>query len=863
MTRNSKSQIPNPQSTSLPVSCILQRAAVRTISEKIVQPIEETKTLDESHFLHDFSAVPAYTAAASIIQPKLKIGVVGDKYEQEADQLARQMVSQINAPEGETVQREEMPEEEDEKLQMKPMLQRQVAGDAMAATPELETSIQKARGSGQPLARNIRKPMENAFGADFSSVKVHTDAQSDQLNQLMQAKAFTTKQNIFFRQGEYNPESQSGKELIAHELTHVLQQGSAVVRREQANDEITSLAGKNSQTASMAISAQHHENKIQRTVHERYERQWDYAIEQEILTPGEVKLLRQKVEPLKGKEDQEILEVVSLSNKLTKKFKDKDAKRKRQALIWLKLYPNLDIIAAKREKEKLTNIADDKIQLSRQLPAHLPESQLEFLSNPKRVDGFLKYVAKLPEDIKTPKVTQKTIDVYKASVKFNDGTKFNRKDAINYVESILKPALDDPAVDHLIKGYAQQLSLQTLRDTLQNEETFEKQGKKAISNVAGKFHFHIVSAYGAYNNWLKATPEGRKEARELSQQVKIDKFSNTSPRQQANFEELKKKIAAKSDNFRKQAKIKLRDADVKEGDLDSTLDNLIKYIREAPTTINFGGQSQLSLKERQDATRDKIELYEGMPGYTTLWAAPQETFDQGYIGKRNQVEKEVFGFDDDPYSSAQEADRPRYAAANLGSVAKGASPYYGTSYLVLNESVKDRATYSQKDTFSGITNLGTKDYLEGIIAEMTPDKIKQILAMMSKEKGSRELAQNEHIELHIHGPVDWQKDVAKIVIDQSVVEKDSALDERIRKFASQNKIIVEYYNSRNWNDIASQDLKEAHRLHSPKPLQKTEMTVSGSDKSAPKTKVPVTLNPEKKAMFLTELNEKLAKKHPY
>lgn len=71
--------------------------------------------------------------------------------------------------------------------------------------------------------------MEQAFGADFSGVKVHTDTQADQLNQSIQAKAFTIGQDVFFRSGTYEPGSHGGQELLAHELTHVVQQsGSAV-----------------------------------------------------------------------------------------------------------------------------------------------------------------------------------------------------------------------------------------------------------------------------------------------------------------------------------------------------------------------------------------------------------------------------------------------------------------------------------------------------------------------------------------------------------------------------------------------------------------------------------------------------------
>lgn len=181
------------------------------------------------------------------IMPKLTIGAVGDKYEQEADAVAAQVVQQINSPAPtQNVQREENTSpnalrlkplnkliqrmgEEEEELQAKPMVQLQGLSAGGTATPELEESIQQQRGKGESLSDSIRQPMEQAFGADFSGVKVHTDSQSNQLNQSIQAKAFTTGQDIFFRQGAYAPSSQVGQELLAHELTHVVQQnGNAV-----------------------------------------------------------------------------------------------------------------------------------------------------------------------------------------------------------------------------------------------------------------------------------------------------------------------------------------------------------------------------------------------------------------------------------------------------------------------------------------------------------------------------------------------------------------------------------------------------------------------------------------------------------
>ncbi|WP_414553463.1 DUF4157 domain-containing protein, partial [Anabaena sp. CCY 0017] len=131
-------------------------------------------------------------------------------------------------PEITSLQRQEEPEEE---LQAKSILQRQEAIGGGEASTDLDTAINSARGSGQEMADNIRQPMEQAFGADFSGVKVHTDGQSDQLNQSIQARAFTTGQDVFFRQGEYNPGSRGGQELLAHELTHVVQQNGVTVQR--------------------------------------------------------------------------------------------------------------------------------------------------------------------------------------------------------------------------------------------------------------------------------------------------------------------------------------------------------------------------------------------------------------------------------------------------------------------------------------------------------------------------------------------------------------------------------------------------------------------------------------------------------
>jgi len=89
----------------------------------------------------------------------------------------------------------------------------------------LAERIEAKRGGGAPLAGETRAHMEGALGADFGGVRVHADAEADQLNQGVSAVAFTTGQDIFFRAGAYAPGSPGGDHLLAHELAHVAQQG--------------------------------------------------------------------------------------------------------------------------------------------------------------------------------------------------------------------------------------------------------------------------------------------------------------------------------------------------------------------------------------------------------------------------------------------------------------------------------------------------------------------------------------------------------------------------------------------------------------------------------------------------------------
>ncbi|MEL6813162.1 MAG: DUF4157 domain-containing protein, partial [Bacteroidota bacterium] len=102
--------------------------------------------------------------------------------------------------------------------------------------PKKESSLQTSSGTGQKLDISAQNMMEDRMGADFSEVKVHTDSNAVEMNRQLGAKAFTHGAHIYFNQGEYNPGSQEGKHLLAHELTHVVQQRSLGKRIQRKED---------------------------------------------------------------------------------------------------------------------------------------------------------------------------------------------------------------------------------------------------------------------------------------------------------------------------------------------------------------------------------------------------------------------------------------------------------------------------------------------------------------------------------------------------------------------------------------------------------------------------------------------------
>jgi hypothetical protein len=109
------------------------------------------------------------------------------------------------------------------------LLAQRSADGAYELDDETAGRINRARGGGHALDETVQSHMGEAMGQDFSDVRVHTSGEADQLNRQLNAKAFTTGQDLFFRAGEYSPRSSGGQELLAHELSHVVQQHSGQV----------------------------------------------------------------------------------------------------------------------------------------------------------------------------------------------------------------------------------------------------------------------------------------------------------------------------------------------------------------------------------------------------------------------------------------------------------------------------------------------------------------------------------------------------------------------------------------------------------------------------------------------------------
>jgi len=224
-------------------------------------------------------------AVNRFLQAKFKVGPPNDIYEKEADQVADKVMKMPHPVSRAPMQRQDEKEDEaqtkplsdtitpvirqktedeekeaqtklliqreaeekEEQDQAKPLLQRQAGeGSGGQVSSGLENRLSASKGGGQSMSSDTRSFMEPRFGADFSDVRIHTGSDAAEMNKDINAQAFTTGKDIYFGSGNYNTDTSGGKRLLAHELTHVVQQGSAVQRKKlvnQSSPEVIQRAG--------------------------------------------------------------------------------------------------------------------------------------------------------------------------------------------------------------------------------------------------------------------------------------------------------------------------------------------------------------------------------------------------------------------------------------------------------------------------------------------------------------------------------------------------------------------------------------------------------------------------------------------
>ena len=162
------------------------------------------------------------------IQKKLSVGSANDSYEVEADTMANKVMrmsepSHQNVKQtGALVQRKCAACEQEEKIQMKPLaesitplIQRSSTESGGVAPNHVESQINSSRGGGSSLDNRTKNFMETRFGTDFSNVKIHTGSQAVQMSRELNAQAFTVGNDIYFNEGKYSPNSDSGEAFVS------------------------------------------------------------------------------------------------------------------------------------------------------------------------------------------------------------------------------------------------------------------------------------------------------------------------------------------------------------------------------------------------------------------------------------------------------------------------------------------------------------------------------------------------------------------------------------------------------------------------------------------------------------------------
>ena len=185
-------------------------------------------TTTSTRFLHNFSQIPVYPKTGANTQAKLSIGQSNDFLEQEANRISDRVMRMPEPQMQRTCDcggvcpscQVKQQRSEHDRVGTKSVDGRSAS---QGTAPPIVSEVQGS--SGQPLDAQTRAFMEPRFGHDFSRVRIHTDAPAAEAARAVNALAFTMGDDVVFAAGQYDPGTREGKSLLAHELTHVVQQG--------------------------------------------------------------------------------------------------------------------------------------------------------------------------------------------------------------------------------------------------------------------------------------------------------------------------------------------------------------------------------------------------------------------------------------------------------------------------------------------------------------------------------------------------------------------------------------------------------------------------------------------------------------
>ncbi|MEZ4858744.1 MAG: DUF4157 domain-containing protein [Flavobacteriaceae bacterium] len=204
-------------------------------------PFEEVQQKEEEDVVQEkcdaCEAEEKVQTKKAIAFPALPEGVTDQ--EKEDPQAAQQgeeatQTEELPSPEAQNGEAQEgkqvndlPPPKKEEKEEKEFPVQEKSSNEGSTKNAPIEAALKSFKGGGVPLPATTQQEMSQGFGADFSNVKIHTGGNAVQMNKDLGAHAFTNGNDIYFNQGKYNPESKEGKHLLAHELTHTVQQGAS------------------------------------------------------------------------------------------------------------------------------------------------------------------------------------------------------------------------------------------------------------------------------------------------------------------------------------------------------------------------------------------------------------------------------------------------------------------------------------------------------------------------------------------------------------------------------------------------------------------------------------------------------------